>query len=541
MSIEIKHVVKHANCNIYGMVQTIINSTIYIFYAINNQFEGSCDLYVAHTDLNYDNVVDHFLLKYMPPNSYTQPLGVKYDSEGSNINLYYATPNDGNILHLYKMTISTKCKLLSNQQISTFGLSNNLSSLKNNIVNNNKDSKILFGGTDTSQSTELIYTQIISFLKDGTIRRVNTVQTYNGQGTVDGLLGGTSQCDNPYNLNDIVVSYLYEPPGDTQPGEHLPTEVHIVLDGIDHIIFQTLQGEVAGSTYLFTYNNKLYLVVAIGSDSQNYIRIIEINSSGTSTAQKDISIAYSGSYPMFLCSTNINGVEKIYNVSTAPDSNYQNHLLELSFSGDLNSILVNDIITEKQYNSSNTLVTTIGKIPSLNEPKLILASNEWDNEENGMFSFINKATIDSNDYSYDPGQIINDDGYDISDGNGENGSGGSSNGSNGKTKIYLELQSLNSTNIKIPFKTPTPMTSDGSAPQWLLQFRCKIYSDEACTDLIAQLNTIDNRDAFKLENNIDFPANGLPPNKYDTKCFVSANIRPVNRIYVVLDYGAETY
>lgn len=100
--------------------------------------------------------------------------------------------------------------------------------------------------------------------------------------------------------------------------------------------------------------------------------------------------------------------------------------------------------------------------------------------------------------------------------------------------VQLENNSVNSTSIEIPF---TPSIPAGNEDLGKVHFRCRIYSNEECTNELWNANTVDNNSSFKLKNGSPFPSTGLSKSQYNEKCIAIAKIKPVDRIYAVIDIG----
>jgi hypothetical protein len=473
-------------------LQVTINGTIYVFYIVqtSNTTTGGLNsaLYVCKFDMKYNKLDLHSLL--FVDNGHLLYLGnVVYDETDNTIIIIYQEGGntDGTTLKWSKMDLNYNIISTENLKFFEWGTSEGMPNLyaPQPIFKNVADNKKCVCGIRQYNTSYFI-------MRDKSIKTIST---------------SAQSCAalNPFENDDIVtLKYKIDIFSSID-------SIYLVTSENEYLLVQNMvpQGitTIFDGLTLFQYNNELYILYCTFAPHDQY-----------STIELAKIALVSGEYVITETHTTVLDHAIQYPYNNFSIAKIQDGLV---IYGAIDGKMYRAYITDDAYNIE---FAEIGELPE--NPAVYLnilqTSNLKPNEIKGIF----QSYASTNPFIY---EFHNE--YSIDEGNG----------SDDKTKIYLELQSLNSTNIKIPFTVPTPVTYDGSEPQWLLHFRCKIYANEACTDLIVQLDTIDNADSFKLENNINFPLNGLLPSKYGTKLYVLANIRPVNKIYVVLDYGAETY
>lgn len=517
MSFALDKIISQDTGYIYNVAQIVVNNTIYIGYNLeaydaNWNFLGYA-IHVVHCDLNYNNIDDH---KIFITSDYVDLVNIDYDKINNVIKVYYYIEAYGDSIECIRCTtIDLSYNVVNTETVFTFDPSSaqnyrHFRHLVNKSNNNNNDSNAVF------VVYELVSSQVTykAYMKDGSIK------TWTSNMPSDNFMLFDA-CNNPYTDNDIAIVCSN---GDNLILKTSEEEYNIPI--APHGMYNSIS-----SVHVFEYNGALY-VVYYTEDSIVISKIIKDTSYSVEvTHQTSVpTVEYANKYSITSCIMQ-DGAHVYFTIGNLLYTLVFTDTIDIDFQN-TDTFAVPDYSTLQTDFAGLNMLNSIS--PILNDPKGIRL---LDNIDSGIFA-MHEAAVPY-DIS-DSNGINNDDNYDGYYGPDEYGDY-SGYGNYDKTKIYLELQSANSTKIKIPFTVPTPRTADGSPPQWNLQFRCKIYADEACTDLIEQLDTINNIDSFKLENGDSFPTNGLPPSKYGTKCFVSANIRPVNKVHVALDYGSETY
>lgn len=111
-------------------------------------------------------------------------------------------------------------------------------------------------------------------------------------------------------------------------------------------------------------------------------------------------------------------------------------------------------------------------------------------------------------------------------------------GNNTQQGTSAEGLQVNSSKVSIKFKAPSPVRNDEAPPQWNLQFKANFYKDEACTQLITSVDTINNIGAFKLKTE-KWPSEGISPDLYGTDVIVTADVGPRKEFWMRIDAGAN--
>jgi hypothetical protein len=100
-----------------------------------------------------------------------------------------------------------------------------------------------------------------------------------------------------------------------------------------------------------------------------------------------------------------------------------------------------------------------------------------------------------------------------------------------------------SANPRVYFACPVPVhpTND---PMWNLNFRVKVFNDAAATSEYLSVDTISNRELFRLAVGSvtgweAFPEGGVPPDKYGQIVECQINIPPKIEAYIRVDVGAD--